>query len=459
MSQPNAEATGRDPARIVDATPTKGLFITMLTRDIALIPSIIDLVDNCADGARRIRNGRSYEGLWARLEISRSQFRLSDNCGGISVEIARQYAFRFGRAQGAPSVKHSIGEFGVGMKRAIFKLGNHFRVESTTPSTRFVIDQDIAEWAAQPEWEYEFSECEENGSFELDQHGTSITVSELYESVAEEFDLDTFVSELKEELMSKLRAPIAAGLSITVNGLPVDAQPLRMLQSSALAPAYAQMDFSARGSKRVQVKLYCGLGVSDDRKQVRADAGWHIFCNGRLIVEGDKTSATGWGDEADKIELPVFHGQFNSLRGYAYFDSDDPGRLPWNTTKTGLNMDSPIYRAVRLEMMKMMRPVIDFLNKLKEEKQSREDEEEAGPLEALVVAAKATDVTKLKTRPAFKTPTVRSKAKDDGPIMQRIQYDRPKTQVLEVMRHLNAKSFKEVGEKTFDYYYNAEVVE
>src|SRR5262245_51610287 len=102
--------------RTIDVMPTKELFIDMLTRDIALIPAIIDLVDNSSDGAKRLRENGSFKGLWARVEISPEEFRIIDNCGGMTIEVAEKYAFRFGRPPGAPFVKHSVGQFGVGMK-------------------------------------------------------------------------------------------------------------------------------------------------------------------------------------------------------------------------------------------------------------------------------------------------------------------------------------------------------
>ena len=39
------------------AIPTKQFFVSMLTRDISLVDAILDLVDNCLDGALRIANG------------------------------------------------------------------------------------------------------------------------------------------------------------------------------------------------------------------------------------------------------------------------------------------------------------------------------------------------------------------------------------------------------------------
>src|SRR5258706_7202288 len=120
-----------DPKRI-NGSPTKDFFIHMLVRDIPLNRAVIDLVDNSVDGARRLRKDASYDGLWVRLEIKPTHFRIADNCGGIPVNIARDYAFRFGRPPGAPSIEGSIGQFGVGMKRTFFKLGRKLAVESAT---------------------------------------------------------------------------------------------------------------------------------------------------------------------------------------------------------------------------------------------------------------------------------------------------------------------------------------
>src|SRR4051812_11647757 len=103
------------PIPQVDASPTKEFFIEMLTRDIELVPAITDLVDNCVDGARRLRTSDDYNGLFVRLVVEPSQFIIADNCGGIDLDLAEKYAFRFGRASGMERTDRSIGQFGVGM--------------------------------------------------------------------------------------------------------------------------------------------------------------------------------------------------------------------------------------------------------------------------------------------------------------------------------------------------------
>jgi Histidine kinase-, DNA gyrase B-, and HSP90-like ATPase len=448
-------ANENDTEWIIDTMPTKELFIDMLTRDIPLSPTILDLADNCADGAKRLHSEGNFKDLWARIEVSPKEFRIADNCGGIPVEVARRYAFRFGRAPGAPSIKHSVGQFGVGMKRAIFKMGRKFTVESATPTSRFTVKVDVDGWASKPQWEFEFSQLEENIRVPREEQGTTIQVEALHQDVAETFSLSSFETELKNALQSRLQDPISKGLSITLNQIPVTAEPLRMLSDRRLLPASTKLRYQEKGGKPVVVKLYCGLGESEHPEA----AGWHIFCNGRLIVEGEKSEITGWGWKEDVLKIPGFHAQFNYVRGYAYFDCDDAARLPWNTTKTGVNTDSTVYRAVRLEMMKLMRPVVDFCNKLKEEKEGQPEEGAEGPLQSLVSSAVAKPIASIGTRDVFEMPKVKAFPVYRGPVLQRIQYDRPLDKVNEVMAVLGVRSFVKVGEKTFDYFYNAEVGE
>ena len=81
---------------IIQGNPTKTFFIEMITRDISIKDAILDLLDNSIDGANRI-NSLSYEGLYINVSISNDEFIVNDNCGGFSLDIARRYAFRFGR--------------------------------------------------------------------------------------------------------------------------------------------------------------------------------------------------------------------------------------------------------------------------------------------------------------------------------------------------------------------------
>jgi hypothetical protein len=71
----------------------------MLTRDISLADAILDLVDNCLDGALRIANGGDvdYSQHFVEISLSDEFFSIQDNCGGIPRDVARNYAFKMGR--------------------------------------------------------------------------------------------------------------------------------------------------------------------------------------------------------------------------------------------------------------------------------------------------------------------------------------------------------------------------
>ncbi|NCC51827.1 MAG: hypothetical protein EOM20_11495 [Spartobacteria bacterium] len=110
----------------IDVTPTKRFFVDMFIRDIPLEQAILDLVDNCVDGAKSYSDG-SLEGFEIEINFDANKFSIIDNCGGFNRETAREYAFRFGRPEGHKTGNNSIGQFGVGMKRALFKFGHSTR--------------------------------------------------------------------------------------------------------------------------------------------------------------------------------------------------------------------------------------------------------------------------------------------------------------------------------------------
>ena len=95
----------------------------MLIRDVTLADAIGDLIDNSVDGAKQLRPTKNYHGLNIEIEANLDHFLIKDNCGGIDSEVARNYAFRFGRPKGKPILLGSVGQFGIGLKRSLFKMG------------------------------------------------------------------------------------------------------------------------------------------------------------------------------------------------------------------------------------------------------------------------------------------------------------------------------------------------
>ena len=124
----------------VNAYPKKEFFLRYLVRDISLEDCIMDLVDNAVDSLIRRKKVNVSERIlyskvsksdhipYVRITLSNDKFEIVDNCGGISRQNALNDTFLFGH-EGA--VRGSrLGVYGIGMKRALFKIGRKFAISS-----------------------------------------------------------------------------------------------------------------------------------------------------------------------------------------------------------------------------------------------------------------------------------------------------------------------------------------
>jgi len=462
------ELKEEDPFKI-DAKPTKELFVFILVRDLTLRDAIGDLVDNCVDGAKRLRpdddasksrnklepDGK-YDGLEIKLVVNTDEFTIIDNCGGISSELAREYAFRFGRPKDMDPTPGSVGQFGIGMKRALFKLGNHFIIESISSHSKFLIEKNIDEWIEEAEWNFRFKELDERDnsspSFDEKELGTTIIVQELRKETITSFKLDKFNNRLKREIEKEQLYNIHRGLSIIVNDEKLKSSQLYLLESDEFQTAHWEKSYKIKDETSdgiLNVEIYAGISEANTDH-----GGWYVFCNDRLIIGNNQNETTGWGEER---KTPRYHIQYNRFRGYVFFNSDNADLLPWNTVKNNMNLENPYFQAVRLEMIKLMRPVINFLNWVHDERQKVTEPEER-VLELALSKAKPVSLSKVaKLGSQFSSPE-----KPKIPSSQknaRIIYSKPIHQVDEAKTFFDVKSNPEVGSETFNYWYESEVEE
>lgn len=152
---------------VAHAEPSKTFFIDMLSRDIALSVCILDLIDNSIhslieesglDVSQCLIEGTAVPRIKAQIDISctPSTFRISDNCGGVSIKEAEEQVFLFGNNP-ASKAQAGLGFYGIGMKRAFFKLGRNISFESHTTTEELKIDIDVDDWSKRPEWEFPFT--------------------------------------------------------------------------------------------------------------------------------------------------------------------------------------------------------------------------------------------------------------------------------------------------------------
>jgi len=351
------------------AIPTKQFFVSMLTRDISLVDAILDLVDNCLDGALRIANGGDvdYSQYFVEISLSDDFFSIQDNCGGIPRDVARNYAFKMGREPGddRDSENETIGMYGVGMKRAIFKMGRNAKVRSLHGDDAFEVPIS-SDWLDNKDWD-PLPMLPPDSDIKLSTPGTHIKVDHLYQGVAKHFTNDAFRNDLKASISEHFTMFLQRGLRITVNGTPVQPVHVEVLVSdhpNGPSPFIFQKMINGV-TVSITVGLNTGRGlVADDedspefeRDRSAATAGWTVFCNDRAVIVGDKSRLTGWGDG-----IPLYHYQFSIITGIIEFRSKFANRLPVTTTKRALDTSSDVWLQALVKMKEGMRIWINYTN-------------------------------------------------------------------------------------------------
>lgn len=306
--------------------------------------------------------------------------------------------------------------------------------------------------AESPEdWHFQFSELETEMHFEHKDTGTVIDINRLLKNVADTFALENFRTRLAEEMSHAHALTVDRELTMTLNGLPIKHYSQELFVSDVLKPGYVEKSYpsevvAGKPGPPVRVKLFAGVS-----ERSLHDGGWYVFCNGRLILRADQTPTTVWGGQH---QMRMYHPDFAYFRGYAYFDCDDGALLPWTTTKTGVDADSPIYKAVQREMIEMTRPVLTYLTNLSKEKGAAA---QIRPLEEAIKSARATKVQTVSQTRAFVAPA--PVPAPSGPKMQKITYSKPTKEVEKAKQILRVRSFASVGEKTFEYFMHYEAGE
>lgn len=458
MSQPQDQAV---------AIPTKQFFVNMLTRDIKLEDAILDLLDNCLDGALRCADGGEVDYSRHRVQITldAEQFAISDNCGGIPREVAKNYAFKMGRepSDTRDADNETIGMYGVGMKRAIFKMGRSAIVKTRHGNDAFEVPIET-EWLDSQDWDP--LPMKNSGPAEqLAEPGTEIRVLSLFPGVARHFTNSGFLNDLETSISEHFTMFLQRGLTVSVNGKEIEPVHVEVLVSEKAddpAPYVFQKEIDGvLVSISVGLNTGRGLAVDDDdspefeRDRSAATAGWTVFCNDRAVIVGDKSRLTGWGDG-----MPLYHYQFSIITGIVEFRSKTADRLPVTTTKRALDASSDVWLQALVKMKEGMRIWITYTNNWKNHPRSDQTVhwKDAKPLplrktiELVATRDKATksdgsiEFNPVK-RQALPVPETKK------PSSRRITFSRPIEEVREVSKYFFDQENERpgiVGDKCFE---------
>ncbi|MFG0409405.1 ATP-binding protein [Pseudomonas sp. FYR_11] len=334
-----------------------------LTSDVATIECIYDLIDNAIDAARKEILKRSdvkfdkhglpssYRGFEILVNVSPEQVSISDNCSGIDEESLSKRAFSVGSKS---SHRYGIGHFGIGLNRAIFKLGLSAALTTDDGDVRFHLefDEDKVRKSVKGE-----STLYARRLSSLGQKQNQLIIRDIKQEVFSELGSDVWLDALQKEIKIRYAIFCRKGLRIKVNDVLVGKFGPK-IRDIEILPKRKQKCLTSSG---VKVYLEAGLhhsyrikGVDsdyDDFKDVIKDLtdeyGWYLVCNDRIILVADKTKISGWATS--------WHNEYHGFLGWAYYVSEDPSLLPWDSKKTGINLNN----SAHIEVLSVLKEMAD----------------------------------------------------------------------------------------------------
>lgn len=338
----------------VDTHPTKDIVVNGLTRDASVEACIFDLIDNSIDAARdaifqrlnpdeRNELPESYSKFEIQLTLNNAEFHIEDNCGGISVEKLKTLVLRFGERSSHPL---GIGAFGVGLNRALFKLGKVSHLKTDTGKQRAELVLKVDDYLAQKDdWDLSAVEFASSGKL-----GTEIDIKQLPIDIARDFADNDWLKTLRQNIGRRYGHFIAKKLLISLNGTAIKSEEVTIRENP---PVEYEGDYKFYKTKDgVAIHIRYGQhkdhrfsnerDYNHDRNSTLTDQyGWNVLCNDRTILFSDQSRKTGWETK--------LHTEHYGFVGYVSFVGD-PEKLPWNTTKTDVDLNNEAYGLALTDM-------------------------------------------------------------------------------------------------------------
>jgi hypothetical protein len=435
-----------------DASPEKRLFISLLSRDISLIDAILDILDNSVNSALepyadRLKTAEDYEKLLddvlvkpkckIKVNFDDKTLTISDNAGGISQKQAENSVFKFGRPAHNEAKGDRLSVYGIGLKRAIFKIGDQIDITSNHKEGGFELDLKVSDWAKldQVSWKFPIAALEPSKTT-----GTVIKVSEFHSDIGKRFKDGLLEGQLKEQISKIYALFIGRIVEIEVNGVNVIG--LSFIVGSNMTSQQFNVGVVSCTAK-------AGVAEQTDGRFRDSGSGWFVFCNGRNVIFGDKTRLTGWSNNG----LPIFQPKHRPFLGLVFFFSENPELLPWTTTKADINEESDVWQEALKVMLVVARPALRYIDG-----RYTEDGTTASPDEVSKASGEKVSILKAAAstqRTVFQVP------KTPKPRTIKVQYEVQFNDVKKVEEYIKRPGLggSGVGRYTFDHFLKNEIGE
>jgi len=316
------------------------------TRDIKPLECIYDLIDNSIDAARKqlqkspkyISDSHGlptdYSDFVIDLKISTKEISIQDNCKGFTREELENSAFVMGRESHSA---YSIGFFGIGLKRALLKLGDSYEIDSDNGVEKI---------------KFEFVKDNIGGTQNIianvipsnSEPYAIVKIKKLKNDVFLALQQSKWIQTAKTEIGKRYGICLSKGLVINLNEEPVEGFAPSIRQDGPVKPDGTTIN-SLNGVKvYVQTGTHADYRMTDEpdytsNKSLTNQYGWYFVCNDRIMVAANHTKRLGWST--------TWHSDYYGFIGWVHFVSEDGDNLPWDTKKTDIDHESTIFLEIK----------------------------------------------------------------------------------------------------------------
>lgn len=324
----------------------------ILLKDTTTLEALFELIDNSIDAAREVILERDeqfldkyglperYDGLWIRLETHENRVSIIDNCSGIGEGRFRDEILVIGRRS---DHKFGIGQFGIGLKRALYRLGTRYALHSDTGITaQSMLADDYR--LLRPELPIHGRLRQSKGSVE-----TSIRIRGLRGDVRYQVAPGSWIDTLPDEISRRYGIYLKKGLSISLNGIPLN----KFGPELRKAGKVQLLTKSLRAADGVMVYVESGMHADyvlknekgwHQRKNnpLTSQYGWYFVCNDRIVEIATHKRELGW--------TKGWHQEYYGFVGWVRFVAADTALLPWDTKKSSINPHSSVFLSIAAQL-------------------------------------------------------------------------------------------------------------
>lgn len=292
---------GIDMETNIKMMPLKEFFFHTLTLDITPEEAILELIDTFIEWYLYYKNnGQIKDSGNIKVQITNEKFIIESDYPGPPKDTISEF-LTFGK--GININTNKIGAYGIGTKRAIFKLGEDILFESDDCNEYFSIHIEKDWFKNDENWEILLKTNKSKNKL-LDK----IIISNLFNNISIEFENPKFLSDLKEKIKITYSYFLRNFINIKVNESKI--QPFEFelsFEKGKIEPFYKEFIEDS-----IKVKILAGI------KKYKSEAsGWYFFCNNRLIMKNDILNKSSYYSFSNTINST----NDNLFLGFVFFST------------------------------------------------------------------------------------------------------------------------------------------